>query len=63
MASLPIRYRRAAIDELAEAIGWYGERDERVANEFRDVVRSKLREVANNPKRWPLESDGTRQVL
>jgi plasmid stabilization system protein ParE len=51
------------VEELAEAIGWYGERDEVVANEFRDAVRSKLREAAHAPHHWPLEPDGTRQIL
>lgn len=51
------------MDELAKAIAWYAARDERVVNEFRDVVRSKLREAAQHPNHWPLESDGTRQIL
>ena len=63
MASLPIKYRTAALDELSEAIAWYGERDEKVANKLRDVVRAKLREVAQSPNHWPLKPDRTRQIF
>lgn len=62
MASLPIRYRKAALEELSDAIAWYGERNEKVANRLRDVVRAKLREVAQSPNHWPLNRDGTRQI-
>lgn len=63
MASLPIRYRRAAVEELSEAIGWYSARSESVANQFRDAVRAKLREAARSPHHWPLDLNGTRQIL
>lgn len=63
MATLPTRYRPAAIKELASAVAWYEARDQKVANEFRRLVRSKLREAAKSPHHWPLEPDGTRQIL
>ncbi|HEY2411124.1 MAG TPA: hypothetical protein VGI40_02720 [Pirellulaceae bacterium] len=63
MASLPIRYRPAAIDELADAVGWYAKSDGRVANEFRLIVKRKLHEAAANLRRWPIEADGTRFIL
>lgn len=63
MASLPIRYRPAAVSELDDALAWYASKaGERVADEFRQAVRAKLEEAAQSPHHWPLRRDGTRLI-
>ena len=62
MAPLPIRYCRAAVDEMDEATQWYARQGEDLANQFRQVLRDKIAEARRYPHHWPLQEDGTRQV-
>ena len=63
MASLAIRYLPPASDELEEAITWYAARDQAAAENFGSELLAKLGEAAKAPHHWPLDRDGTRQIL
>jgi toxin ParE1/3/4 len=63
MARYSIRHAPAAANELKEVADWYHQRNPRAAARFIAAVKSKLKEIAATPHRWPLESDGTRQAL
>jgi len=63
MARYSIRHHPAAIDELEEAAGWYDQRDPVAGAKFVATVKSKLSDIARSPRRWSLETDGTRQAL
>lgn len=62
MAPLPIRFRRAAVEEMDEATQWYARQNEAVANQLRHVVRDKIAEARRFPHHWPLQDDATRQI-
>ena len=62
MASLPIRYRPEAAEELRDALLWYRSKDARVADRFGEELLTRLDEVADSPNHWPLQRDGTRQI-
>ena len=63
MASLAIRYLPPASDELEEAMNWYAARDPAAADRFSRIYVAKLNEAAASPHHWPLDPDGTRQIL
>ncbi len=62
MAPLPIRYWLEAVNELDDAVAWFSHQSPSVANEFRQLVRTKIAEARRDPQHWPLQADGTRQI-
>ena len=63
MALLPIRYQRAAVDELDDAVRWYARQSAEIANQFRQLVRAKIAEARSAPHHWTQDADGTRLIL
>jgi plasmid stabilization system protein ParE len=63
MASLQVRYRPAAVDELSDAVDWYASQNPTAAGEFCEIIERKLLEASSSLHRWPLQPDGTRQIL
>ena len=62
MARSPIRYELAAVEELQQAVDWYRQRDERVAQRLIQIVRKKLSEIRARPRSWAADSFGARRV-
>lgn len=62
MARLPIRYHRAAVEEIDDATQRYALDSADAANRFRKILRDKIAEVRQFPRHWPLHEDGTRQI-
>ena len=62
MASLSIRFRPEAVEELRKAIEWYRSRSLDAANKLAVNVKRKLTEAAKAPHHWPLRRDGTRHI-
>jgi hypothetical protein len=63
MASLRVRYHRAAAKELAEAIEWYAERDPVLGARFSDVYVEKLQAASETPSYWAKHRDGTNTFI
>jgi len=53
----------AVKQELAEAYGWYAERNEKAAEAFRDEVLGAFELVARHPDRFPLWDDLVRRFV
>lgn len=62
MARLPIRYHRAAVDEIDDTTQRYALESAEAANRFRKILRDKIAEARQFPRHWPLHEDGTRQI-
>ena len=53
----------AAVAEAIAAVGWYLERDERVAGAFEDELARAFAEIGRAPETWPMHLHGTRRLL
>ena len=63
MARYSIRHDPLAPDELREAADWHGSQADGLDARFIEVVKAKLEQIRENPRRWALERDGTRHAL
>lgn len=50
--TLPYRYAKAAVDDIAVAVSWYTERAPDIAAEFANRIDSAVREIAALPNAW-----------
>ena len=62
MARSPIRYERAAVVEIEQAIDWYRARDPRVAQRFIAAIRKTLTGIRAKPLAFPADKSGARCV-
>ena len=58
-----IIYRRAAIDELRDAVLWYEEHRPGLGNELLDEVMDRLQDVVRAPQRFAIEYRNVRSAL
>jgi plasmid stabilization system protein ParE len=52
-----------AVVETRAAFLWYAERNRTAANAFIAEIDHAVREIQDNPERWPLHLHGTRRSL
>jgi plasmid stabilization system protein ParE len=49
--------------EMAQAYGWYAERNEKAADDFREEVLAAFDLIARHPERFPLWDDLVRRLI
>jgi plasmid stabilization system protein ParE len=63
MARPSVELHPAAVAETRAAFLWYAERNASAANAFITEIDHAVREINNNPERWPFHLHGTRKFL
>ena len=63
MERWPIRIHRLANVEIKEAVAWYLEINDSLADDFTEALDVAIDRIARSPKRWPVYVDEYRHVL
>ena len=63
MPSKAVEFQPEALLDYRTSVQWYLERSSTAASRFADEVEGAIAAIAENPQRWPIDSNGARRFV